>query len=261
MTIIMKQIIISLLMTITMSSLGQSLSLYVNSTPTCGTGYGGAYVLVSGGVPPYTYLWSSVPPQTTPYAFNLTIGTYYITVTDSVLNTATDSAVIFYSPGVSCSICNIQYDTITGLASITACAIGGTPPFQYMWSCGETTQTITNVSSGGYCLTISDYYSCWCDTCITVADLTVIEKLEENNFISISPNPNKGIFSIDLSNLNEENLSIELINAIGQVVYNKEIIDLNIQKLNIDIAELPQGFYFLRIQSRRIIFNRKILKE
>ncbi len=38
---------------------------------------------VTGGSPPYTYVWSTNPPQTTPTAAGLSPGTYTVTVTDA----------------------------------------------------------------------------------------------------------------------------------------------------------------------------------
>jgi hypothetical protein len=44
---------------------------------------GAVYVLVTGGSPSYTYVWSTTPPQTTSSATGLSAGVYIITVTDS----------------------------------------------------------------------------------------------------------------------------------------------------------------------------------
>ena len=45
---------------------------------------GSATVEVSGGMPPYTYIWSTTPVQTGPVAVNLQTGTYTVTVTDAL---------------------------------------------------------------------------------------------------------------------------------------------------------------------------------
>ncbi len=50
----------------------------------CYAGHAGrATVTVNGGVGPYTYLWNSVPPQTTSTASNLAAGVYTVTVSAS----------------------------------------------------------------------------------------------------------------------------------------------------------------------------------
>jgi RHS repeat-associated protein len=46
------------------------------------------------------------------------------------------------------------HETATG--SIETSILGGTPPFQYSWSSGETTSNITNKAAGVYTLTVTD---------------------------------------------------------------------------------------------------------
>ena len=48
-----------------------------------GASDGSATVYVSGGVPPYMYLWNTTPIQTTQMATNLPAGTYSVLITDS----------------------------------------------------------------------------------------------------------------------------------------------------------------------------------
>ncbi len=77
-------------------------------------GNASAMVTVSGGVPPYTYLWSDPEAQTTETAEDLDPGTYSVTVTDSNGCTATDMVDI-----TSTSVDNIK--------SITALQISPNP--------------------------------------------------------------------------------------------------------------------------------------
>ena len=55
-----------------------------------------------GGVPPYTYLWDDTQAQTTDTAFQLCEGTYTVTVTDAVGETATAQVIVTdFHPEVS----------------------------------------------------------------------------------------------------------------------------------------------------------------
>jgi hypothetical protein len=247
-----------------MTSFGQALTVYVNPYQTCGTGYGSASVNAIYGTPPYNYLWSTIPPQTTNFVSGLTAGSYSVTVTDSLLNTAIANFTIQDVPGITCSICNIQNDTNgLGIGSMSACPIGGTSPYNYYWNIPgnyQFTQTATHLYAGTYCLTISDSYACICTDCATVINnITGINELNKSNIVQILPNPTLGIFTIDLHNLKENDLSIELFDAVGQIVYKEKMA--NSLNHNIDISKLPTGIYYLRIFNRQIILNKKVLKE
>ena len=72
--------------------------------------------------------------------------------------------------------------------------------------------------------------------------------------IAIYPNPNKGLFSIDLP---EEECSIAVYNALGQQVYQgmaKGVTTLNLQGLN-------NGVYFVNVKTNKGISNLKFVKE
>ncbi len=61
---------------------------------------GQATVVASGGSPPYTYSWTTVPVQTNANATGLTAGSYTVTITDSNGCTGTVAATITNSPQV-----------------------------------------------------------------------------------------------------------------------------------------------------------------
>ena len=61
-----------------------------------------AVATVSGGTPPYTYVWSDQSMQTTDTAYGLCAGTYTVTVTDANQETAVGEVTIYdYEPPVS----------------------------------------------------------------------------------------------------------------------------------------------------------------
>lgn len=63
------------------------------------------------GTPPYTYLWNTVPPQTTAIATGICPGTYTVTITDLANATATASAVVDSVAPVSQNLCMVTSDS------------------------------------------------------------------------------------------------------------------------------------------------------
>src|ERR1051326_278287 len=47
---------------------------------------------------------------------------------------------------------------------LSAVVYGGAPPLTYAWSNGATTQTINNINTGYYTVTVSDHYGCTATT-------------------------------------------------------------------------------------------------
>ena len=138
-------------------------TLSANATATdmsCyGTADGAAGFIAMGGAAPYTYLWST--GETTPSISNLVSGTYYGEITDANGCTRYDTVSILEPPAMS-----IQH-TKTDVAcfgdntgTIDLSVQGGTPPFDYAWSTGESSEDVTNLASGMYAVTVNDANGC-----------------------------------------------------------------------------------------------------
>jgi gliding motility-associated-like protein len=112
----------------------------------------------SGGV---SYVWSSglgtgqmqiVTPMNTT--------TYTVTGTDAngCKNTAQTTVTVNPVPVITLNICNEHCGQQDGM--VTAEVTSGTPPYQYQWSNGGTTQTIQHLSAGNYVVTVIDQNGC-----------------------------------------------------------------------------------------------------
>ncbi|MGD0711828.1 MAG: hypothetical protein ABR968_11700, partial [Bacteroidales bacterium] len=114
------------------------------------------------GSGPFTYLWSSVPAQTTQTATNLPAGTYTVTVTCNTC-TATASATVVNVAGPSVAFTNVL-NSLCGVpnGSATANATGGVLPYTYHWNSipVQTTQIATNLPAGVYDVTVTDHSGC-----------------------------------------------------------------------------------------------------
>jgi gliding motility-associated-like protein len=96
---------------------------------------GGAKVVATGGVPPYSYLWPS--NEVFPFAQGLCAGSNFATVTDA--HGCRDSVEV--EIGIPDSIVTSGHGEtlmcITNFAAVSATSIGGTPPFSYVWTLGS----------------------------------------------------------------------------------------------------------------------------
>ena len=81
--------------------------------------------------------------------------------------------------------------------------------------------------------------------------------LDENNMNSLSvyPNPNHGLFSLNLS---EEDCDIVVTNALGQQVYQQNKAK-GLTTLNID--GMSDGVYFVTVKSASLVSTMKFVKE
>lgn len=126
----------------------------------CNGGNNGSINLsVSGGTAPYSFAWSN--GATTEDLTNLLAGTYAVNVTDA--NGCTENISVVISQPIlltySGSVTNILCFGVAS-GSIDGTTAGGTPPYNYTWSTGQTSEDISNLIAGNYSILITDANGC-----------------------------------------------------------------------------------------------------
>ena len=117
-------------------------------------------VTATGGTTPYAYLWAPTS-QTTALATGLSAGVYTVTVTDANACTATTTATITEPGTLSTSLTATNILCSGGNSGqIVSATLGGTTPYKYNWSNGETTSNATTLTAGSYTLTVTDANNC-----------------------------------------------------------------------------------------------------
>jgi len=103
------------------------------------------------------------------------------------------------------------------------------------------------------------------DEKISVAGIPVpinSDSLNKNNItIEIFPNPNKGIFSLNIFSNMEEDATIIVYNLSGQIVFTKETIAIREgwQEQSLDLSQLSNGSYYLRFETTSTVIQKELL--
>ncbi|MEL6133072.1 MAG: T9SS type A sorting domain-containing protein, partial [Bacteroidota bacterium] len=157
------------------------------------------------GIAPYSYQWDAAAGnQTTDTAVGLAAGIYQVTITDATGNTYIDSVTLTDPTPVTASQTvsdfngfNIRCAGETN-GAIDLTVNGGTTPYNYIWSNGDTTEDLTNIGAGTYSVDVSDANGCVLPTItevltapspIVVDDAAIVEPLctdDETGSISLT---------------------------------------------------------------------------
>ena len=137
----------------------------------------------SGGIGPYTYLWST--GDTTQFLLNIPSGQYFVSILDSNNCIALDT-IMMLQPNQFNDSSSIIIPSCYGYndGSVSVFASGGTAPYNYLWSTGDTTQSINNISSGQYVLSIIDSNSCILYDTLNVLDPSAISVIDSITDVS-----------------------------------------------------------------------------
>jgi len=214
---------------------------------------GSATILVLSGTPPYTYLWSN--GQTSSTASNFPTGIKSVTVTDANGCTLSQSINIEQSPQLLAEFSSTN-GTEEKTCDATINMTQGTPPYTYLWSNGQTSQSGTNIPSGPYYVTVTDANGCdsvFINTCSPVS----ANKYLDQSGITIFPNPSTGIFNITMTN--PINGSIKVHDILNNVILKKGFNGETAQ--SIDLSNYSSGVYIIEIAyGQEVIWRRRVVK-
>ncbi|MBS1647925.1 MAG: T9SS type A sorting domain-containing protein [Bacteroidetes bacterium] len=149
-----------------------NISVSVTTTSANCTNGTASVTAISNGVAPYTYLWSN--SQVTPQISNLTTGYYDIVVTDAQGCMGSAYAYIPQSLNVYPHVATTAATCTLSNGSAISFGSGGTPPYSYVYSNGQTTQSASGLIPGYYSVQVSDVNGCIGDTNFNIASSTPI---------------------------------------------------------------------------------------
>jgi hypothetical protein len=154
---------------IILTTASPALQLVSQTTVGCSPGArASATIAASGGTPPYAFSWST--GSNGAITDDLLPGLNTVTVTDGNNCTAELDVTIEQArtPTLSLVTQSTIGCAITSTATASIMADGGTPPFTYLWSSGETGPTAINLPLGLNSVTVTDVNTCLAQLSVTI---------------------------------------------------------------------------------------------
>ncbi len=158
---------------------------------------------------------------------------------------------------------NIIVTTIAQLATVTVSPSNGiicvgdsanlsviAPMQNYLWSTGETTQSIDVSQTGNYTVTVTDLLGCKTvsnpPSSVTVQECTGVQDIPNTDVLNIYPNPFSESATIEIKDYSfgMKGLKIIIYDLVGKEVFKSEIRN---PKSEIKRGNLPAGIFFYKI--------------
>ena len=175
------------------------------ATVSCNGNDGTAEVNISGGSAPYAYQWAKQGDLsftgTTRTISGLSPGTYNVTITD--VNTCTKTASVTVAGKINPTIAPTTTNVSCSGGSdgtISLSLTGGRPPFTYLWSNGNASASISNLTAGTYTVTITDTDGCQTVAMYTLTQPAVLTSSGITKTDDTNPDINVGDGTITLGN-------------------------------------------------------------
>ncbi|MBL4656804.1 MAG: T9SS type A sorting domain-containing protein, partial [Flavobacteriales bacterium] len=241
------------------SQTSQPVQFTVTNT-SCNTDCDGELTATPGsGTAPFTYAWTP-GGQTTATIAGLCAGVYQVTTIDA-FNDTLMATVVVSEPAVlagtvtgtntNCASC------LDGGASISV--TGGTTPYSYLWSEGQTTSSIGGLSEGTYSCVVTDVNGCTFNS----GNVTVIIGIEEvllEGSLRVYPNPVRDNLQLAFTLLSEESVKVSIVNYLGELVQVENIGSVsagdNVASLN--MSHLASGVYTVNLLVGDQIYSHKV---
>ncbi len=150
---------------------GFEVSFDVTDVSCMGESDGAVNIIPMGGMPPYEVEWQN--PLSGLSQSNLSAGAYLVVTTDA-FGCSNQSEIMIESPE-ELEVVAIGSNGACGQDGFAQAIVsGGTAPYSYNWSNGETTSTISDVVMGMYIVSITDDNGCITESFVEIGSETEV---------------------------------------------------------------------------------------
>ncbi|MBL4625823.1 MAG: T9SS type A sorting domain-containing protein [Flavobacteriales bacterium] len=227
---------------------------------------GSATSTISGGTAPFSYFWSGAGSNSANNS-NIDAGAEELMVVDANGCSATSNSIAINegSSALAAAVSGTD-ETCLGCDNGTASVVasGGDAPYTYSWNVAGSTASLSALDPvcpfTTYISNITDVNGCTASGQVNVlCGPDAIDEIEGLASMVVYPNPNNGIFNVELNTNSKAEYSFTVRNVIGQTVsMDSETINGNYVK-TIDLSNQTDGIYFLTVKSTNSEQTAKII--
>ncbi|MFN9115766.1 MAG: SprB repeat-containing protein, partial [Bacteroidota bacterium] len=148
------------------------------TNPDCAGGTAGEITATgAGGTGSIEYSLNGGAFQNSGLFNNLVSGTYLVTARDANGCTGTTTVILSDPTGPVVSVSNITAASCSGgtNGAVIVTGTGGTSPYSYVWSNGQTTSNAFGLSAGYYTVTMTDANNCKSSAYVLITEPTAIQ--------------------------------------------------------------------------------------
>lgn len=208
---------------------------------------GTATVTATGGMAPYSYLWSN--NDTTATATNLCPGTYTVTVTGANGASNTYSFTVGAPTPITVVMSSTPPSGVGNDGTATATPSGGIPPYSWQWDdpANQTTPTANGLTVGMYICTITDANGCVYIDSVAVGNVGLNEYIQSHTLSALeNPFSDELIVNIDAEG---EAVQLTVYNMLGDVIDSKAIGTVNQpMPVKFDSRKWAEGVYIIKAE-------------
>lgn len=214
--------------------------------PSCfGESDGYIDVDIAGGAPPYSLTWLN---GATPIAFDtnrvdqLSAGFYDLRVLDDNQCQRTFGYQLLAPDSLTIAFDLLPPAPDSTNGQIRATIQGGTSPYHYVWSTGDTTEMVDQLAPGAYSLLVSDRNGCQVSDSIMLTSTRIVAP-EIVRHIRLFPNPAFDQLWMDIQLHNARPVTCLLYRSDGQLMRREDLGSWHSGTYRLDISGYPAGLY------------------
>jgi hypothetical protein len=197
-----------------------------------------------------SYLWSN--GETTSSITVDSSGLYFVSITDSMGNIYSSNSVVVNT------VTFPSTPVISATSGYLSATHASSPSMIYQWYFngnvipGAVYDTLTPAQTGDYTFSVTDSNGCSSFSAPFYFDINDISE-NENKLIKIFPSPADD--KLFINSESDSRCSGNIMNLEGKIIYEFNLEPSSVQ--TVDVSQVPEGIYFLRVNSEDFSFTKK----
>lgn len=165
---------------------------------------------------------------------------------------AIQQAFTLIAPPAIASSASVTDETSLSNGAIDLTVNGGVAPYTFLWNTNEVSEDLTSLGSGWYDVLIVDANGCQIMDSFYIQNLMNAEEPAIDEFeLSLSPNPNNGLFQVSLPN--NDAFETWIFDSQGRIVFNKTLEGTQTLALALTSGKYYAQFVEMNTQKRIVL--------